>query len=457
MQKVKASILIVDDDKDILTSLSLYLKHHFEKVETSLNPKNLTGLLNDHDFDCVVLDMNFRKGVNDGKEGLYWLKYIKDTRPDTSVVLLTAYGNLEVAVEALKIGASDFMVKPWKNEKLLSTLMRSLELQRSKKEIKRLQNVNKQLSRELNGSSTSIETRSTKMRELLEVAEKVAKTDANVLILGENGSGKEVLARSIHQMSERRAKSFIKVDLGSINPNLIESELFGHKKGAFTDAKSDRIGRFEMAKGGSIFLDEIGNLSLENQSKLLSVLQNRIVTPLGSNKEIELDTRLICATNSNLAEEINEQNFRQDLFYRINTVELYIPPLRERKEDIVMMGQKFLDIYRNKYNKPKLKLSSKALSKLEDHNWPGNVRELMHTIERLVVLNDKEILAEQIQLPGASSENDNLALPSLKLEEVEKFCIIQALSKNMGNISHTAKELDINRNTLYRKMEKYGL
>lgn len=457
MNKINASVLVVDDDKDILTSLSLYLKHHFQEVNCTQNPKELASLLKDHPYDCVILDMNFRKGVNNGKEGLYWLNFIKETKPETTVILLTAYGNLDLAVEALKIGAADFMVKPWKNEKLLSTLLRSLEIQKSKKEIIRLKTVNLHLSKELNQEQINFKTHSSKMQEVLAVCEKVAQTDANILILGENGTGKEELAKYIHNSSPRKEHSFIKVDLGAIPSNLIESELLGHTKGSFTDAKTNKTGRFELAQKGSLFLDEIGNLAFQDQSKILSVLQNRKYRAVGSNVEIDLDFRLICATNSSIGEMIDDQKFRQDLYYRINTVELKIPALRERQEDIAHLSFMFLNKYNQQYRKPKLTFTRKAIKKLEAHHWPGNIRELMHAIERSVVLNDKEINEDAFPFTPSTSQMSELILPSLKLEEVEKFCIAQALGKHNGNISHTALELEITRNTLYRKMEKYGL
>lgn len=457
MQKIDASILIIDDNTDILTSLSLYLKHHFEHIETATNPSGLTELLNQKNFECIILDMNFRKGVNDGKEGLYWLNYIKETRPQTAVILLTAYGSVEIAVEALKRGASDFLVKPWKNERLLSTLIRSLELQRSKKEIHRLQSVNLQLNDQLSKGDPMLETKSPKMMEVLRNAERVAFTDANILILGENGTGKEILAQHIHKLSTRVNSNFIKVDVGAINPNLFESELYGHKKGAFTDAKSDRIGRFEMAHEGTLFLDEIGNSSLEQQAKLLSSLQNRVINPVGSNENIEVDLRLICATNSSLHQMTHENNFRQDLLFRINTVELKLPSLSERKEDIPMLGDHFLTIYKQKYHKPSVNFSTEALKKLNTYLWPGNIRELKHVVERAIILCDDKIYPEHLQLPNKEIVNSHLEIPSLKLEEVEKYCIQKAIVKHNGNISKTARELDINRNTLYRKMEKYGL
>lgn len=457
MKKLARSILIVDDEKDILSSLSLYLKHHFSLVETSNDPREISSKISNERFDCVILDMNFRKGVNDGKEGLYWLNFIKETRPETSVILLTAYGNIELAVEALKMGASDFMLKPWKNEKLLSTLIRSLELQKSKTEIKRLKNANIQLSKQLHSQEPLFESKSLKMKEVLNLAKKVAPSDVNILILGENGSGKEVLAKAIHQLSLRNSGPFFKVDLGSIASSLLESELFGHRKGSFTDAKMDRIGKFEMAENGSLFLDEIGNLALDGQSKLLSVLQNRKISPLGSNREMDINVRIISATNSNIHQLIIEGKFRQDLYYRLNTVEIQIPPLRERKEDLENLSQQFLNHYIRKYGKEKMTLSSSAHQKIKSHHWPGNIRELMHSIERAVILGKGEISENLFHFNHMSNEHEsNENERSLKLLDVEKQCIMQALSKNKGNISHTAKELGINRNTLYRKMEKHG-
>lgn len=458
MQKIDGAILIVDDEKDILTSLSLYLKHHFSRVETCSDPKEISSKIGQGEFSCIVLDMNFRKGVNDGKEGMYWLNFIKETRPETAVILLTAYGNLELAVEALKMGASDFILKPWKNEKLLSTLIRSIELQKSKSEIKRLKSLNSQLSKQLHQSEPLFESQSPKMMELIETAKKIASTEASILIYGENGTGKEVLAKAIHEYSERKSAPFIKVDLGAVSMNLLESELFGHKKGSFTDAKMDRIGKFEIANKGTLFLDEISNLPLPGQNKLLSVLQNRRITALGSNQEIEIDVRIISASNEMLPDKIKEQSFRQDLYYRLNTVELRIPPLRERMEDIEKLSLQFISHYSQKYGKPNMSLNPTALQKIKSHSWPGNIRELMHSMERAVVLSTAEINEYSFDFNGKSQSKDaQKTLPSLKLEEVEKYCIREALQKNKSNISKAARELDINRNTLYRKMEKYGL
>jgi DNA-binding NtrC family response regulator len=459
MQKIKASILILDDNPDILTSLSLYLKHHVERIETAENPSSLSTLLSENRFDAIILDMNFRKGVNDGKEGLYWLNFIKETRPETVVILLTAYGNVEIAVEALKRGGADFLVKPWKNERLLSTLIRALELQESRKEIHRLQSVNEQLNQRISEKELALETLSPKMMQVLKSAERIAHTDAHVLILGENGCGKEVLAHFIHQKSQRKARSFIKVDVGALSSNLFESELFGHTKGAFTDAKENRMGKLEMAHEGTLFLDEIGNLPLLQQAKLLSALQDQTINPVGGNIQIPVDFRLISATNSNLHKLAEDGNFRQDLLFRLNTVELNIPSLRERKEDLKILASQFLKTFTLKYRKPNVDITEAAWHLLHAYHWPGNIRELKHIIERAVILCDTSIEAEhlQLQLKAKPEKMKNTVFPSLKLDEVEKYCIQQAMQKHQGNVSKAARELNINRNTLYRKMEKYDL
>lgn len=447
-------ILIVDDDPDVLTSARILLKQHFQKVETTEQPSDLNQLLTKQSIDLVLLDMNFHKGRNDGAEGIYWLKHIRDLSPETQVVLMTAYGEVELAVKAIKEGAFDFVLKPWTNEKLLATIDNALKLAREKQKVARLQNTNKQWEDQAALKEEDLISRSASMQTVLETLRKVAQTDANILLLGENGTGKSALALSIHRMSKRNAEPFVTVDLGAIAPTLFESELFGHKKGSFTDASEDKAGRFESADEGSLFLDEIGNLDLSLQSKLLHALQSQEIRRVGENQSRKVDVRLICATNSPIHDWVEEQRFRQDLLYRINTVEVIVPPLRERPEDIPLLARKFFNRFCKKYQKEKLKLSLAAIDALSEYHWPGNVRELEHSMERAVILSTgNEVKAEDLQLKGGAA-----AKPSgLNLEEMEKHLVLQALDKHRGNISKAAKDLGLTRAALYRRMEKYEL
>jgi DNA-binding NtrC family response regulator len=403
--------------------------------------------------DVVLLDMNFRKAFNDGKEGLYWLQYIKEYKSEIAVVLITAYANVDLAVESLKIGATDFVIKPWNNQKLLSTLLSALEIKRSRQTIQKLETVNRELS--LQPQEVLLNFKAPAMLELMRLVTKAAPTDANILIGGQNGTGKEVLAKLIHQKSSLRDKPFIAVDLGAINHNLFESELFGHKKGAFTDAKDDRKGRFELADGGTLFLDEIGNIPLQLQAKLLSAIQTKKVTPLGSTQSIEVNCRIICATNAPLSQMVREGQFRQDLFFRINTIEVKIPPLQKRKEDIPDLALYFTELYNRKYQKSK-KISPIALQKMLDYHWPGNIRELKHLIERSIILGDEDSIDPLAHQPSKSSGNTPPGT-IVSLEEMEKKYIEEVLENFDRNISKTAKALAINRNTLYSKIQKYGL
>ncbi len=454
MKKTAASILVIDDDTDILLSAKLYLSHHFEKVETLNDPSSLNTLLSKNDFDVIMLDMNFRKGNNDGKEGMYWLEHIVSVEKEISIIMMTAYGEVEMAVEALKKGAFDFILKPWKNEKLLATISAAYRHRKSRRKVSKLQSL--QTSHAANTAQKIIGD-SPALNSLLNAISKVAATDANILILGENGTGKQVFAREIHVQSDRAAESFIHVDLGALTENLFESELFGHAKGAFTDAKEDKAGRFELADGGTIFLDEIGNLSYPLQAKLLTVLENRKVSRLGESKERKVNFRLLCATNMSLEEMVKKGEFRQDLYYRINTVELKLPPLRERPTDIPLLVNHFLRTYSRKYRKDKLKLSQDAMKAMQKANWLGNIRELQHTIERLVIMSEgTEITTEFLNLPTAAAPKTD-DLETLNLEELEKMAIVKSLEKHKGNISNTAKELGLTRAALYRRMEKYEL
>lgn len=447
------NILIIDDDEDVLTSARLLLKQHYSTVKTSSDPNSLNTQLTRLSPDLILLDMNFRKGMNDGREGIYWLEHIKNISPQTQVILMTAYGEVELAVQAVKKGAYDFVLKPWTNEKLLSTIQNALALSKEKQKVERLEETRKSLEKNIGLSEDDFVTRSLVMKRLMKTIEKVAETDANVLLLGENGTGKSVLAMAIHRLSQRNKEAFITVDLGAISNTLFESELFGHKKGSFTDASEDKAGRFETAENGTLFLDEIGNLDLPLQSKLLTVLQNRKVTRLGENKERNIDVRLVGATNMPIYDMVNEGSFRQDLLYRINTVELTVPALRERKEDIPILAKRFLERFVKKYHKSDMSLSSEAIDELCQYNWPGNIRELEHAIERAVILSD----SKKIEHLNLNPENGSSIPKTLNLEEMERHMVSKALEQYEGNVSKAAKELGLTRAALYRRMEKYGL
>ena len=443
-----ASILALDDDPDILTALRLLLKTQVGQIVTEKRPENLPALLAAHTFDLVLLDMNYHSSIHTGNEGLFWLRKIKELRPQMAVVMITAYGDIDLAVRSLKEGATDFVVKPWENEKLLDVIGDALR-QGSRKERKPLQDP--MGGPEIIGSSVE-------MQGIFQKIEKIAPTDANVLILGENGTGKDLIAKAIHHRSRRADKPFVKVDVGSLTESLFESELFGHRKGAFTDARDDRAGRFEAANGGTLFLDEIGNISLQQQAKLLSVLQNRQVIRLGTNEPVPLDIRLICATNVPLAELARETRFRKDLIYRINTVEITVPPLRRRPADIPLLARHYAEVYAGKYGRPGITFSPAALDRLQHYAFPGNVRELQHVVERAVimaegpVLHDRDLLFSPLEAaPEEEPETD------LNLSAVERSTIQRVIEKHGGNISRAAKELGLTRTALYRRLNKYDL
>ncbi len=451
----KGKLLIVDDNKSILSALEILLSDDFAEVKTIANPNQLPTLIETGAFDLVLLDMNFSAGVNTGNEGLYWLSRIQELRPDMETVLFTAYGDVELAVKALKKGAADFILKPWDNQKLRATLLNVFKLQQSKKEIKQLKKKESALKSEINRNKHFIIAQSPQMLEILNLTRKVAKTDANVLITGDNGTGKELIARELHRHSTRSDEIMVSVDMGALSETLFESELFGHKKGAFTDARENRTGKIENANGGTLFLDEIGNLPLHLQPKLLTVLQNRTVTPIGSNEPVPIEIRLICATNRNLRQMVDEGTFREDLLYRINTIQIEIPPLRERKKDIVAIADYFLKIYCNKYRKTCTKISNTGIQKLTEYQWPGNVRELQHSIEKAVILSDKnELTADNFFFNPTTSAN---AIFEGTIEDMERKMISKVLQKNNSNLSAAAQQLGISRQTLYNKMKKYKL
>lgn len=459
MEKLDARILIVDDDQDVLLAARLFLKQHITIVHTETNPENIPNLLHNESYDLILLDMNFSPDATSGKEGFHWMNKIIELDPTAVVILITGYGDIELAVQGIKEGATNFLLKPWENKKLLATITTTLQLKKSKVELEDLRTKQKVLIADSNQAYSNLIGQAESMQKVLNTVQKVAITDANVLILGENGTGKELIARAIHRASNRKDQVFISVDLGAISESLFESELFGFKKGAFTDAKEDRAGRFEAANKGTIFLDEIGNLTFSLQSKLLSVIQNRKVIRLGSNREVPIDVRLVCATNMPLYQMVNESKFRQDLLYRINTVEIQIPPLRERVDDIALLVDHFLDIYCKKYKIQKKRLNASTIKRLEKHTWPGNIRELQHAVERAVIMSESEMLEphdffiSQIDEEGSSSANPS----NMNLEETEKMLIRKVIDKHGGNISKAAKELGLTRASLYRRIEKYGL
>lgn len=451
----KGCILIIDDNKNVLSALRILLDNYYEEVILLPSPNTLVYTLKEKNPDIVLLDMNFSAGINTGNEGLFWLSEIKKVDPEIPVVLFTAYADIELAVKVLKQGATDFVVKPWDNTKLLATLQSAYELRVSKKEVKKLKEKQSVLNQELNKDDICW-GQSEPMKNLLSLINKVAQTDANILITGENGTGKELIARKIHYSSQRANETLISLDIGSITESLFESELFGHVKGAFTDARTDRAGKFEAADKGTLFLDEIGNLSYPLQAKLLTALQSRQVVRVGDNKPIPVDIRLISATNKDLFESVKAGEFREDLLYRINTIHIEVPPLRERKEDIVLLADFFLNRFSKKYNKPDMVLSDKAIAKLEGYTWPGNVRELQHAIEKAVILSDSNIL-QDYDFHTRAVEDRASVIDSISIEEMEKILIEKSLKKHNKNISVVAEELGITRPTLYNKMKKYGI
>ena len=451
------TILIVDDNKSVLSSLELFLKHKIGKVLTCSNPNQIPSLLREERIDLVLLDMNFTAGINSGNEGLFWMREILKADPQMVVILITAYGDVELAVNAMKEGATDFVLKPWDNQKLLATIQSGLALRKAKQELKEAKQQQQLLQQDFSQSLGEFLGKSPAMEAVFKSIQKVAKTDASILILGENGTGKELVAREIHRLSGRANKIFLGVDLGSISETLFESELFGHTKGSFTDAKEDRAGRFQTASGGTLFLDEIGNLSLAMQAKLLAAIQNKEITPIGAGKPIPVDIRLLCATNKNLKEMVKEGLFREDLLYRINTIEIDLPPLRERGNDILLIANHYLKQFAEKYDKPKLILSNKAVEKIMEYRWPGNVRELKHAIERAVIMCEGDCLKPEEFFNSNAQPNVELGSSPLSLDDAERILIEASIKRHKGNISNVAKELNIGRQTLYRKIEKYGL
>lgn len=458
MNEKAGNILAVDDNEDILFALKLLLKPHVEKIITLNSPEKIPELLARESFDLILLDMNFTKDAISGQEGFHWLDRIIDIDPNAVVVFITAYGDAERAVKAIKAGATDFVLKPWQNEKMLATVSSAVKLHRSRVEADELRTKQKGISAMMDQPYMDFVGNSPQMQEVFNTISKVSKTDANVLILGENGTGKELVARALHRNSSRAEEVFISVDLGSLSDTLFESELFGHEKGAFTDAKKEKPGRFEIASKGTIFFDEIGNLTLPLQSKLLTVIERREVIRVGSNKPIPINVRLICATNSDLYETVNANLFRQDLLYRINTVEIQLPPLRERGDDILLLANHFLKIYSKKYKKGLRGITSAAVKKIMHYAWPGNIRELQHAIERAVIMTESASLEpDDFILSPPRKKSGELELETFNLDDIEKQVIEKVIRQNQGNITQAAQELGLTRTSLYRRMEKYGL
>jgi DNA-binding NtrC family response regulator len=453
-----ARILVVDDEEDILVAARLLLKRHFESVDVLREPSRLPQLLQRGAFDVLLLDMNFAAGAETGSEGLTLLSLLLGLDPQTVVVLITAHADVALAVEAMKKGAADFVSKPWENERLIATVLAAYNLRRSRLEAKEFRSRSRGLAAATRSDGELIGT-SPGMLRVFETIGRAAPTDANVLILGENGTGKELVAREIHRRSYRANEAFLRVDLGALSPQLFESELFGHRRGAFTDAKEDRIGLFRAAAGGTLFLDEIGNVPLHLQSKLLTALERREVTPVGSERTEPIDVRVICATNL-APERLSDENvFRQDLLYRINTVEIVLPPLRVRREDVPLLLEHFMAKYAEKYNLPARRLTAAALDRLTAHSWPGNVRALSHAVERAIILAAGPLLeASDFSFASPLPRATQVSSPEAsRLDTVEREAILRALEAHNRNISRAARALGVTRASLYRRMEKYGL
>jgi DNA-binding NtrC family response regulator len=457
MSKKEGAVLIVDDNEELLIAYEIFLSSHFHTIKTLSNPNAIPAALNTAAYDVILLDMNFSAGINTGNEGFFWMKKILEIDPYASIILITAYGDVEQAIRAIRDGAVDFVLKSWDREKILSTIIAAYQLRRSKLEIRNLKSKQQHLIDHSNREFDFCKGRTQKMADLLNTVEKVAPTDANILILGENGTGKEILAREIHAKSIRSKEIFVSIDVGSIAENVFESELFGHMKGSFTDAVEDKPGRIEIASGGTLFLDEIGNLPLSLQAKLLSVIEKKELTRVGSTQVIPVNVRLICATNANLYQLCEEGRFREDLLYRINNIQLELPPLRERPEDIPQLVTFFLDKFANKYNKSGLQVSKHAIHQLSKYSWKGNIRELRNVVEKAVLLSEGPLLKPADFVSNSGSRNKPIEVQEFNLEENEKMLIMKALKAFGNNKKLTARELGINRTTLYNKLRKHGI
>ena len=449
----EGTVLIVDDNRSILAALRLLLEKYFARVLTLPGPNALDATLREERVDVVLLDMNFTAGINTGNEGIYWLRQIRARRPEVQVVLFTAYADIDLAVQAMRDGAVDFVVKPWDNDRLVAALRNAYNLSRSQREVKQL----KEIKRELTAEQPMFWGTSPAMGRIREIVEKVAATDANILITGENGTGKEMLAREIHNRSRRSGELMVPVDMGAVPETLFESELFGHVKGAFTDARTDRAGKFEVADRGTLFLDEIGNLPLHLQSKLLTAIQSGQIVRVGSNTPRKVDIRLISATNRDLFGMVAEGSFREDLLYRINTIHIDLPPLRQRREDILPLSRKFLERYTAKYQKPITGFDAAAEHELVEHAWPGNIRELQHAVEKAVILSDGGPITPETLLLRPAAAVQTADPGEATLEQMERTMIAQAMVRHSGNLSAVAQQLGITRQTLYNKIKRYGL
>lgn len=457
MNNEKGKILIVDDNAGILLTLKQALKSEFQEIEAISNPNLIPNYLDQNDWDIVLLDMNFNTDQNSGNEGLFWLRKIRELRPEVLVFLITAYGDVEIAVKGIKEGAHDFITKPWNIDKLIASLAAALKLSEAERKIKNLERKEEVLVQNLMPLQNEFLGSSSKMTQVYKTIHEVALTSANILILGENGSGKELVAREIHNLSDRKNKPFISVDLGSINENLFESEMFGHRKGAFTGAIADHTGRIVASSGGTLFLDEITNLSINLQAKILEVLQKREVVPVGSDRAIAVDIHLISATNQDPFLLVEQELFREDLLYRLNAIKINLPPLRDRGDDILIIADVFLKRYCKKYNKGEMKISGSGIEALKNHTWPGNVRELKHSLEKAVILAESDILGPDDFRIEKTLVSDWDIGPSNKLVDVEKHIVKKVIEKHKGNMTHAARELNVSRTTLYFKIEKYGL
>lgn len=450
----EGKILVVDDHRQVRESLVQVLQPYFSDIRGISNPNLIPAEIRDGGAEVILLDMNFSAGINSGNEGLFWLKEIRRISPATQVITITAYGEVDLAVKAIREGALDFIQKPWENEKLVATVSAALKLTRSQKQYENLRQQQRGLVSLYNSGNEPMLGSSAPMRKLLEIASRVAPTEANILITGENGTGKGLLARHIHNLSGRSENPFIPVDLGSLTESLFESELFGHRKGSFTDAREDRQGRFMIAHSGTLFLDEVANIPVHLQGKLLSAIQERRVTPLGSNIPEETDIRLICATNRDLDKLVRINLFREDLLFRINTIELRLPPLRERAEDLPLLVEHYLEYYASRYGKEGTRLTSDAWNQINSYLWPGNIRELKHHIEKGVILAENGIITgDELHLDLETKRHSE----GSSLEEIEKRAILSSLSRHGGNIRSAAGELKVSRQTLYNKIEKYGI
>ncbi len=457
MSPEKGKILVVDDDIGVLHSAQMFLKQIFEQVKITDKPEKMLQLLKKESFDVVLLDMNFTKGEIGGAEGIGLLQQVLLSDPDLPVIFITAYGDFDLAVNAIKSGAYDFVVKPWKNQKLHASILSALKFRESRHNLNKYKEATNQLESDSESDYKDFVFNSFAMKRINDLIERVAVTDADVLITGENGTGKEMVARQVYAKSNRKDQIFLKVDVASIHENLFESELFGHEKGSFTDAKEKKLGRFELVSGGTLFIDEIGNLNLKLQAKLLSVLQNREIFRVGGTKAIPIDIRLICATNQDLSEMVKQGIFREDLYYRINMFELSLPPLRERLDDIAVLTNYYLEKFKTKYQKKNIKISPATIEKLKRYEWPGNIRELRNSIERAIILESKSQISAESVFPTHYSAAKSSNTKTFNLVENEKQLILGAIQKNKGNMTKTAQDLGLERTALYRRMKKYGL